>query len=91
MIDTAEEMEAALRKMDDDQREHLRVLISEVVQCYINEDLHGLVLVGGGQLKPLKIMSVNANEMEAAALLTVANEYINYAAMQDAPPKEQFN
>lgn len=91
MIDTAEEMEAALLKMDEDQREHLRVLISELVQCYITEDLHGLVLVGKGQFKPLKIMSVNATDMEAAVLLSVANEYINYAAMQDAPPKEQFN
>lgn len=91
MIDTAEDMEAALRKMDDDQRAHLRILISELVQCYITEDLHGLVLIGKGQFSPLKVMSVNATDMEAAALLSVANEYINYAAMQDAPPKEQFN
>lgn len=91
MIETTEEMEAALQKMDADQREHLRILISEIVQCYLNEDLHGLVLIGKGQFKPLKIMSVNTTEMEAAALLTVANEYISYSTMQDAPPKEKFN
>ena len=91
MIETAEDMEAALLKMDSDQRDHLRIVISELVKCYLNEDLHGLLLIGQGQFKPLKIMSINATEMEAAALLTVANEYISYSAMQDAPPKEKFN
>jgi hypothetical protein len=29
--------------------------------------------------------------MEAAALLSTADIYINYTVMEDAPPKENFN
>lgn len=93
MIDiaTAEDMERALAQMDPEQHQHLRVLISEVIQCYVDADLHGLLLIGRGQDKPMKVIAINATEMDAAALLSTAGVYVNYAVMEDAPPKENFN
>jgi hypothetical protein len=90
-ISTAEEMEHALSLMDADQHQHLRMLISEVIRCYVEDDLHGLLLIGRGQDKPMKVIAINATEMDAAALLSTADTYINYTVMEDAPPKENFN
>jgi len=39
----------------------------------------------------MKVIAINATEMDAAALLSTADTYINYAVMEDAPPKENFN
>jgi|GEM_PF-6175406 hypothetical protein len=91
MIETAEDMERALAKMDDEQRGHLKLLISELIQCYIDDELHGLVLIGRGQYAALKMIAVNATDMSAAALLTMAGEYMHQVTMEDAPPKEKFN
>jgi hypothetical protein len=90
-ISTAEEMEHALSLMDSDQHQHLRMLISEVIQCYVDDDLHGLLLIGRGQNQPMKVIAINATDMDAAALLSTADQYINYTVMGDAPPKENFN
>lgn len=93
-IATPEDMEKALDKMSEDQRDHLKLVISELVRCYINEDVHGLLLIGKAEhslANPLKILSINATDMEAATLMVTANEFINYSVLEDAPPKEQFN
>ncbi len=93
-ITSAEDMEKALAKMTPDQRDHLRLVISELVHCYVNDNTHGLLMVGNDSNNadnPMKIMSINATDMEAATLLATANEYINYAVLEDAPPKEKFN
>lgn len=91
MIETAEDMEHALLKMDIDQREHLRIVISELIQCYLNDDMHGLVLIGSEPYEKFKILAVNTNEMDAAKLLSTASSYIQDSVMDDAPPKELFN
>lgn len=91
MIETAEDMERALTQMDMEQREHLRTLISELIQCYLDKDVHGLVLIGRGQYDPLKMIAVNSTEMDAAALLGLAGGYMQQVTMEDAPPKEKFN
>jgi hypothetical protein len=81
----------ALERMTEGQRDHLRIVITELIQCYLHDDMHGMVLVGKPPYEPFKIMAVNTNEMDAAGLLRAAQEYIDYNIMEDAPPKELFN
>jgi hypothetical protein len=81
----------ALERMTEGQRDHLRIVITELIQCYLNDDIHGMVLVGKPPYEPFKIMAVNTNEMDAAELLSAAQDYINGSVMEDAPPKEKFN
>jgi len=90
-IKTPEEMEHAVSLLTDDQREHLRIVISELIECYLHEEIHGMVLIGTAPYERFKVMAVNTNEMDAALLLGSANEYIQGAIMDDAPPKELFN
>jgi len=90
-IKSAEEMDAALSKMTEDQREHLRIVISELLQCYLHDDIHGMVLIGKEPYERFKVMAVNTNEMDAATLLGAVNEYVQESVVSDAPPKELFN
>lgn len=85
------DLNRALEKMTEDQRDHLRVVITELIQCYLDDDMHGMVLVGKAPYAPFKIMAVNTTDMDAFELLSAAREYIDYSVMEDAPPKEQFN
>ena len=84
-------LEAALAKMSQDQRDHLRIVISEIIQCYLDDKLHGMVLIGKEQFERFKVMAVNTNEMDAVSLLGAVNEYVQESVMDDAPPKELFN
>ena len=91
LISNVQEMETALNKMTDDQRDHLRIVISELIQCYLDDDLHGMVLIGKVPFERFKVMAVNTNEMDAVKLLGTVNDYVQESVMDDAPPKELFN
>lgn len=91
LISNVQEMETALNKMTDDQRDHLRIVISELIQCYLDDDLHGMVLIGKEPFERFKVMAVNTNEMDAVKLLGTVNDYVQESVMDDAPPKELFN
>jgi hypothetical protein len=84
-------METALTKMSEEQRDHLRIVISELIQCYLDDDLHGMVLIGKEPFERFKVMAVNTNEMDAVKLLGTVNDYVQESVMDDAPPKELFN
>ena len=84
-------MAQALSQMTPDQREHLRIVISELIHCYLDADLHGMVLIGKEPYTHYKVMMTNADEMDAAKLLSAASVFVNDCVMEDAPPKEQFN
>jgi hypothetical protein len=88
---SAKEMEQALSEMDEDLRDHLRFVISSLIECYLDEDTHGLVMINNNNRDGLALIALNATEMDAAEMMIKANEHINAMAMQDAPPKEKFN
>jgi hypothetical protein len=85
------DLNRALEMMTEDQREHLRIVITELIQCYVNTDLHGVVLVGRAPYSQYKVMMTNADEMDAAKLLAAAGAFVTESVMEDAPPKDQFN
>lgn len=90
-IKTPEEMERLIAKLTDDQREHLRIVISELIECYLHDEIHGMVLIGKNPFERFKVMAVNTNEIDAAKLLGSVNEYVQESVVSDAPPKELFN
>jgi hypothetical protein len=85
------DLNQALERMSEDQREHLRIVITELIQCYVDQDLSGMVLIGKEPYTQYKVMMVNAGEMEAAKLLRSASTFVHDYVMEDAPPKEKFN
>ena len=90
-LNNARDMEAALEQMTPEQREHLKVVLNHVVECYLNDDTHGLLLMAGGEDQYLKILAINATDMDAAGLLGSADQFLNFRLLDDAPPKEMMN
>jgi hypothetical protein len=90
-IDEQKEMEQVLSAMSEHQRDHLKIIIKSLIQCYQRDDRHGLLLIGSDKKETLTIIAINADEMSAANLLSAADEYINFRALEEAPPKELFN
>lgn len=84
------EMESCVDKMSHAQREHFRMVLSQLVECYVDDKKHGVVIIGD-ESPLVAVMAINATDMDAAELLQIADKHLNYRATQDAPPKEMFN
>lgn len=84
-------LEEAVTKMSPSQRTHLQVVVKEIIACYANDEVHGVVLIGRSDSSLMKLITINANDLDASNLLQAADEYVNYKVMEDAPPKEKFN
>lgn len=85
------EMEKALESMDEEQRDHLRIAISELVRCYTDDTRHGIIILTADGETTCKLIAVNTTDMDAADMLHAADQHIHYRVLSDAPPKEQFN
>lgn len=85
------DMEAALEQMTPEQREHLKVVLNYIVECYLNDTTHGLLLTTSSEDPFLRIIAINATDMEAAGLLGSADQFLNFRLLDDAPPKEMMN
>lgn len=88
---TDQELDAAITKMSTDQREHLKAVISVIVQAYSNEETSGVVLVGDASAGQFAILTINASEYEVTHLLNSADEHVQYRVMAKAPEREMFN
>ena len=76
-------------KSKPDMFTHYATLISLLGKCYIESD-HQSVLVARID-GDLAIVSVNANEMEAIAMVNDAHDFVMRKAMNGAPEKAMFN
>lgn len=90
MFKTEKEIEMHVEKMTEDQRDHFKLVISKLIECYTDEEKHAVVLIGN-KSPAMMMLSINATEMEAASLLQAADNHMQYRVTEDAPPKEMFN
>ena len=90
LLKTEKEIDMHLEKMTPDQREHFKLVISQLIECYTDEDKHAVVLIGD-KSPAMVVLSINSTEMEAASLLQAADRHLQYRVTEDAPPKEMFN
>lgn len=90
-ITNAEEVEAALQQMTFEQRDHLRMIIASLIQCYLHKDTPGLVLLGEPTNSVAQVIAVNATDMQAANLLQSVDGYLNFRLLDEAPPKGMMN
>jgi len=65
-------------------------VILELVKCYGPDPNQALILFNGSE-KLSGILSLNCDDMDAAALLLEANDFFGYLNTIDAPPREAFN
>lgn len=91
MSEIAKDIERRVQAMAPEQREHLQMLVYEIVKCY-DEDTpdRAIVLLGNGEGLE-SVVTVNTTTMEAANMLLASNDMFEFLNTRDAPPKEKFN
>lgn len=88
---TQEDIERRVASMTDAQKDHFKMLVYALLQCYA-EDTHAAVIVLGDLSDvSASVVTVNCNEMDAATLLMAADDFFNFINMREAPPKEAMN
>jgi hypothetical protein len=85
------QMMKALALLDKDMQEHFRTVVRTIALCYTSPQLYDGVLVVRRVDEDLLIMSLNANEMDATALIIEAGGLLTDVVTESAPPREQFN
>jgi hypothetical protein len=76
--------------MSEEEREHFKMVILQLVHCYgPDPDQAVLLIKSKGEMAGL--ITMNADDMEAAELMLEANDFFGYLNMAGAPPKEAFN
>jgi hypothetical protein len=76
--------------MSEDEKEHFKMVILQLVKCY-GPDPDQAVLLIKSKGDMAGIITMNADDMEAAELMLEANDFFGYLNMAGAPPKEAFN
>ena len=89
-MDTGQNLEAKLALMSDEEKQHFKMVVLELIKCY-GPDADQAVILFNGSDKLSGIVSLNCDEMEASALLLEANDFFGYLNTIGAPPKEAFN
>jgi hypothetical protein len=86
------ELEAHIATMTEDEKQHFKLLVCMLAQCYGEKPpLQGLVLIGSSNSDLCNVVSLNCTEMEGAKLLQAATDFLGYLNTHDAPPREKFN
>jgi hypothetical protein len=76
--------------MTDEEQEHFKLVVLQLVKCYGDDPDQAVLLIKSkGEMTGL--ITMNADDMEAAELLLEANDFFGYLNMAGAPPKEAFN
>jgi hypothetical protein len=76
--------------MSEEEQEHFKMVILVLAQCYgPDPDQAVLLIKAKGEIAGL--ITMNTDDMEAAELLSEANEFFGHLNMRGAPPKEAFN
>lgn len=78
-------------KLDPNQRQHMRILVEKLIDCFIDDDKHAIVVVGTDKSDKAALLTVNCDEMEAAIMLANLTHMYNRLNMEDAPPKGMLN
>ena len=83
-------LEGRLALMSEEEREHFKMVVLLLVKCYGPDPNQAVLLIKtDGEMAGL--ITMNADDMEAAELLLEANDFFGYLNMAGAPPKEAFN
>jgi hypothetical protein len=83
-------LEGRLALMNDEERAHFKMVILQLVKCYgPDPDQAVLLIKSDGEMAG--IITMNANDMDAADLMNEATDFFSHLNMAGAPPKEAFN
>ena len=88
---TREEIDKAIGELDEAEREYLKLLISRVVRCFVDDDHEAVLLFGREGASQIAMCTVNCDEIPAANMVNYAHNLTSFMVTRDAPAKEKFN
>ena len=90
---TKEALEFMLKvdKLTVDQRNHMRMIIERLVNCCLNSEQHGLVVLSSDDDPHSEVFTINCSDMEAALALYKLQEIFAAVNMADAPEQGMMN
>jgi hypothetical protein len=88
---TREEIDTAINGLDDAERDYLKLVISRVVRCFIDDDHEAVLLFGKDGTTQIAMCTVNCDEIPAANMINYAYNLTSFMVTADAPAKEKFN
>jgi hypothetical protein len=77
--------------LSQEQRDHLRIVVKKIIRCYLEDNMHGVIVVGSDDDERATLLTVNCNEMGASVMLAKLDLVFTQMNMEDAPPKEMMN
>jgi len=91
--ETKESLEFMIKidKLTQQQRDHMRIVVEKLIDCYIDDDKHAIVVTGSNTSDKASLLTINCDEMEAAVMLATLTDMYEHLNMADAPPKEMLN
>lgn len=86
----AEELDARIKAMDEDDKEHFRKLILVLSRCYFDDGPRAVITISHAAGFD-ETITINCDDMEAYEVATTTVQYLEFVNTQDAPPKEKMN
>jgi hypothetical protein len=78
-------------KLTSDQRSHMRMIIERLIDCCLNNEQHGMVVLASDDDPHAEVFTVNCSEMDAALALYKLQEVFTAMNMVDAPEQGMMN
>lgn len=78
-------------EMSEENKTHFVTVIKTLAMCYGEEDASCVIVFSSPKSSLAQVLTLNCNDMEAAALVATAHKYLTFVNTRDAPPKEKFN
>jgi|Laugresp1bdmlbsn_1035097.scaffolds.fasta_scaffold17304_2 hypothetical protein len=77
--------------LDPQQRNHMRIVVEKIMECYIDKQFHAVLVVGSDDSDQATLLTINCDEFEAALTLAKLGGFFTELNLADAPPKEMMN
>lgn len=90
-VKDAKEFLDKLESLSPERREHMRIVVKSLMECYLRDDVRAIVVVSEDENPFGELLTINCNDMEAMGLLQKVSEVMLDVTTRDAPPKEMMN
>ena len=77
--------------LDPQQRDHMRIVVEKIMDCYLSTDQHAVLVIGNDKTELATLLTINCDELEAAVVLSRLHEMFIDINADQAPPKELLN
>jgi len=85
------ELAQAIERLDDDQREHYRLLSKALLSCYVTDGQRAAVIVSREQDSSATLIAVNADNTQITEMLAQMSELMGAGVVDGRQYQMAFN